>query len=146
MLVIHKKQIIIILILFISFFSCKKENDTIPNILISKPLSNQSFQIPTSINVIGSTWDDNLITRIEIDIISENSASIVQKKEINVDTNYFDFNISLFLKFFVFVPLSAKSHIKPWGIQHITIVNFGTIELAIALTIFAPSFIIPRRL
>jgi len=97
MLVIHKKQIIIILILFISFFSCKKENDTIPNILISKPLSNQSFQIPTSINVIGSTWDDNLITRIEIDIISENSASIVQKKEINVDTNYFDFNISLFL-------------------------------------------------
>ena len=37
----------------IPFFSCGKEDTTIPRIIINKPLSNDSFQIPTNINIVG---------------------------------------------------------------------------------------------
>ena len=82
-------------ILFI--LSCDKEDTTIPSIIINKPLSNDSFQIPTNINIVGSTWDENNIDRIEIDVVSENSTTIIQKTEIDLDTNYFEFNISFSL-------------------------------------------------
>jgi hypothetical protein len=97
MLVNLKNQFIILFFFILSIFSCGKEDTTIPTIIINKPLSNDSFQIPTNINIVGSTWDDNNIDRIEIDVVSENSATIIQKIELDADTNYFEFNISFSL-------------------------------------------------
>ena len=97
MLVNLENQFIILFFFIFSIFSCGKEDTTIPSIIINKPLSNDSFQIPTNINIVGSTWDDNNIDRIEIDVVSENSAAIIQKIELNADTNYFEFNISFSL-------------------------------------------------
>ena len=97
MLVNLKNQFIILFFFIFSIFSCGKEDTTIPSIIINKPLSNDSFQIPTNINIVGSTWDDNKIDRIEIDVVSENSATIIQKIELDADTNYFEFNISFSL-------------------------------------------------
>ena len=94
MLVNLKNQFIILIFCILFILSCNKEDTTIPSIIINKPLSNDSFQIPTNINIVGSTWDENNIDRLEIDVISENSTSIIQKTEIDLDTNYFEFNIS----------------------------------------------------
>ena len=97
MLVNLKSQFIILFFFILFILSCDKEDTTIPRIIINKPLSNDSFQIPTNINIVGSTWDENNIDRIEIDVVSENSTSIIQKTEIDLDTNYFEFKISLSL-------------------------------------------------
>ena len=97
MLVNLENQFIILFFFIFSIFSCDKEDTTIPSIIINKPLSNDSFQIPTNINIVGSSWDDNNIDRIEIDVVSENSATIIQKIELCADTNYFEFNISFSL-------------------------------------------------
>ena len=97
MLVNLKSQFIILFFFILFILSCDKEDTTIPRILINKPLSNDSFQIPTNINIVGSTWDENNIDRLEIDVVSENSTSIIQKTEIDLDTNYFEFKISLSL-------------------------------------------------
>ena len=75
--------------------SCKKKDTIPPVVTINSPLNNEIFQIPCNINIIGSTEDNRNIDRIEIDLVSENSASIVQKLEIDVDTSYLEFDISL---------------------------------------------------
>ena len=86
MLVNLENQFIILFFFIFSIFSCDKEDTTIPSIIINKPLSNDSFQIPTNINIVGSSWDDNNIDRIEIDVVSENSATIIQKIELPTKT------------------------------------------------------------
>ena len=58
--------------------SCKKKDTIPPVVTINSPLNNEIFQIPCNINIIGSTEDNRNIDRIEIDLVSENSASIVQ--------------------------------------------------------------------
>ena len=55
------------------------------------------FKYQRILILLDSTWDDNNIDRIEIDVVSENSATIIQKIEIDADTNYFEFNISFSL-------------------------------------------------
>ena len=55
MLVNLKNQFIILIFFILIFLSCDKEDTTIPSIIINEPLSNDSFQIPTNINIVGST-------------------------------------------------------------------------------------------
>ena len=38
-----------------------------------------------------------ILIELEIDVVSENSTTIIQKIEIDLDTNYFEFNISFSL-------------------------------------------------
>ena len=93
MLVSTKKQFLFLFIFLLCF--CNKADTEPPTITISSPLNNETFQIPCNINVIGTTQDNTNIDRIEIDLVSENSAAIIQKLEIDADTNYFKFDISL---------------------------------------------------
>ena len=92
MLVSTKKQFLFLFVFLLCF--CNKADTEPPTITISSPLNNETFQIPCNINVIGTTQDNTNIDRIEIDLVSENSAAIIQKLEIDADTNYFKFDIS----------------------------------------------------
>lgn len=93
MLVSRKIQFLFFIIFILC---CCNKKDTIPPVItINSPLNNEIFQIPCDINIMGTTEDNRNIDRIEIDLVSENSASIVQKLEIDVDTSYLDFDISL---------------------------------------------------
>ena len=93
MLVSTKIQFLFLIIFILC--SCKKKDTIPPVVTINSPFNNEIFQIPCNINIIGSTEDNRNIDRIEIDLVSENSASIVQKLEIDVDTSYLEFDISL---------------------------------------------------
>lgn len=93
MLVSTKIQFLFLIIFILS--SCKKKDTIPPVVTINSPLNNEIFQIPCNINIIGTTDDNRNIDRIEIDLVSENSTSIVQKLEIDVDTSYLEFDISL---------------------------------------------------
>ena len=89
MLVIIQRPINIIIFFGFFFSSCQKEDSVEPTIFVSSPLINESFQIPTSINVSGYTQDNINIDRVEVDLVADNSTTIIQKIDFDVDSVFF---------------------------------------------------------
>ena len=83
--------------LIILFLNCSKGDKVSPNITIQTPLENESFQIPCLIHINGLVTDNNL-QRLEVDIVSENLSSIIQKVEVEIDSSYYEFNIPLLIE------------------------------------------------
>ena len=97
MLVIIQRPINIIIFFGFFFSSCQKEDSVAPTIFISSPLINESFQIPTTINISGYTQDNINIDRVEIDLVADNSTTIIQKIDFDVDSVFFEFDIQFSL-------------------------------------------------
>lgn len=97
MLINLSSKIITYIFLLILFLNCSKGDKVSPNITIQAPLENESFQIPTLFYVKGLVTDDNL-QRLEVDIVSGNSSSIVQKVEVELDSSHYEFSIPLMIE------------------------------------------------
>ena len=98
MLVNRKVQILIFISLILLCCTCSKKDENPPEVQIQSPLSNMSFQIPCQINVSGYVIDNNKVDRVEVDLVSDNSAAIVQGLVLEADSSYFAFNLSLFVE------------------------------------------------
>ena len=98
MLVNYKVQIIIFISLMQLFCSCTKKDTNPPEINVQSPLSNQSFQLPCNITVSGFAMDNEMVDRVEVSLISENSVTIAQGFIIEADSSYFEYDLSLFVE------------------------------------------------
>ena len=96
MLINLSSKIIVYHFLIILFLNCSKGDKVSPDIIIQTPLENDSFQIPTLFYVKGIVTDDNL-QRLEVDIVSGNSSSIIQKVEVELDSSHYEFSIPLLI-------------------------------------------------
>ena len=67
-----KFSLVFIQILFV-LCSCQKQDNVPPRININTPLNNTSFQIPCKFNIDCDVNDDQLLSRIEIYVVDENS-------------------------------------------------------------------------
>ena len=93
----------LILVLFFALLtlilaSCKKKSDDIvPNITLQQPLSQSSYALNDTINVVGYAQDNENLKRIEISLIDDNLRNISVKKIIEASGNYFDFKENIYL-------------------------------------------------
>jgi hypothetical protein len=97
MLVNHKVKILIFISLMQLYCSCNKKDSNPPELHVQSPLSNESFQLPCDITVSGYAMDNEKLDRVEVNLISENSATIVQDFNIESDSSYFEYDLSLFV-------------------------------------------------
>ena len=98
MLVNHKVQILIFISLMQLYCSCTKKDANPPEIYLQSPLSNESFQLPCDIKVSGYAIDNEKVDRVEVALISENSVTIIQGFNIEADSSYFEYDLSLFVE------------------------------------------------
>ena len=98
MLVNHKVQILIFISLMQLYCSCTKKDANPPDIYVQSPLPNESFQLPCDITVSGHAMDNEKVDRVEVALISENSVTIVQGFDIEADSSYFEYDLSLFVE------------------------------------------------
>ncbi len=98
MLVNQKVQILIFISLMQLYCSCTKNDDNPPDIFVQSPLSNESFQLPCEIKVSGYVMDNEKVDRVEVNIVSENSATIVQGFDIDADSSYFEYDLSFIIE------------------------------------------------
>ena len=98
MLVNHKVQILIFISLMQLYCSCTKNDSNPPDIYVQSPLSNESFQLPCDITISGYAIDNEKVDRVEVALISENSVTIVQGFDIEADSSYFEYDLSLFVE------------------------------------------------
>ncbi len=98
MLVNHKVQILIFISLMQLYCSCTKKDANPPEIYLQSPLSNESFQLPCDIKVSGYAIDNEKVDRVEVALISENSVTIIQGFNIESDSSYFEYDLSLFVE------------------------------------------------
>tara|TARA_B100000767_G_scaffold235982_1_gene229502 strand:+ start:305 stop:1591 length:1287 start_codon:yes stop_codon:yes gene_type:complete len=98
MLVNYKVQILIFISLMQLYCSCSKKDKNPPELFVQSPLSNESYQLPCDIKVSGYVVDNDKVDRVEVDLVSENSATVVQGFDLDVDSSYFVFDLSLFLE------------------------------------------------
>lgn len=94
MLVNLKVKILIFVASFLLFFSCTKKDDNPPNLFVQSPLSNESFQLPCDIKVSGYVTDNDKVDRVEVNLVSENSATVVQGFDLDADSSYFEYDLS----------------------------------------------------
>ena len=98
MLVNHKVKILIFISFIQLYCSCSKKDAIPPDLYVQSPLSNESFQLPCDITVSGYVIDNEKVDRVEIDLVSENSATIVQGFDIDADSLYFEYDLSLIIE------------------------------------------------
>jgi hypothetical protein len=127
MLVNFKVQLLI-LVLFIQLCcSCTKKDDNPPDLLVQSPLSNESFQLPCDIKVSGHVMDNEKIDRVEVNLVSENSATIVQGFDLDADSSYFEYDLSfvvedlLLLSGNYFINIKAYDEFGNFTSEYITI-------------------------
>ena len=94
MLVNLKVKILIFVASTLLYCSCTKKDDNPPNLLVQSPLSNESFQLPCDIKISGYATDNDKVDRVEVNLVSENSATIVQGFDLNADSSYFEYDLS----------------------------------------------------
>mgnify|MGYP001094187135 FL=1 len=94
MLVNLKVKILIFVASSLLFFSCTKKDDNPPNLFVQSPLSNESFQLPCDIKVSGYVTDNDKVDRVEVNLVSENSATVVQGFDLDADSSYFEYDLS----------------------------------------------------
>ena len=98
MLVNHKVQILISICFMLLYCSCTKSDDNPPEVYVQSPLTNESFQLPCEIKVSGYVVDNDKVDRVEVDLVSENSSAILQGVDLDGDSSYFSYDLSLFLE------------------------------------------------
>ena len=98
MLVNHKVKILIFTWFIQLYCGCTKKDAIPPELYVQSPLSNESFQLPCDITVSGYVIDNDKVDRVEIDLVSENSATIVQGFDIDADSLYFEYDLSLIIE------------------------------------------------
>tara|TARA_Y100000385_G_scaffold37055_1_gene34565 strand:+ start:26 stop:1312 length:1287 start_codon:yes stop_codon:yes gene_type:complete len=98
MLVNHKVKILIFTWFIQLYCGCTKKDAIPPELNVQSPLSNESFQLPCDITVSGYVIDNDKVDRVEIDLVSENSATIVQGFDIDADSLYFEYDLSLIIE------------------------------------------------
>ena len=98
MLVNQKVQILIFISLMQLYCSCAKNDDNPPDLFVQSPLSNESFQLPCDIKVSGYVMDNEKVDRVEVNLVSENSASIVQGFDLDADSSYFEYDLSFIVE------------------------------------------------
>lgn len=98
MLVNPKVQILIFISLMQLYCSCTKKDDNPPDLFVQSPLSSESFQLPSDIKVSGYVMDNEKVDRVEVNLVSENSATIVQGFDLDADSSYFEYNLSFIVE------------------------------------------------
>ena len=94
MLVNQKVRILIFISLMHLCSSCTKKDNNPPDLFVQSPLSNESFQLPCDIKVSGYVTDNEKVDRVEVNLVSENSATIVQGFDLDSDSSYFEYDLS----------------------------------------------------
>ena len=94
MLVNQKVRILIFISLMQLCSSCTKKDNNPPDLFVQSPLSNESFQLPCDIKVSGYVTDNEKVDRVEVNLVSENSATIVQGFDLDADSSYFEYDLS----------------------------------------------------
>ena len=95
MLVNYKVQVLIFICFQLLYCSCSKNDDNPPEVNVQSPMSNESFQLPFDIKISGYVIDNEKVDRVEVDLVSGNSTTIVQGFDLDVDSSYFDFEVYL---------------------------------------------------
>jgi hypothetical protein len=127
MLVNFKVQLLILVSFIQLCFSCTKKDDNPPDLLVQSPLSNESFQLPCDIKVSGHVMDNEKIDRVEVNLVSENSATIVQGFDLDADSSYFEYDLSfvvedlLLLSGNYFINIKAYDEFGNFTSEYITI-------------------------
>ena len=98
MLVNQKVRILIFISLMQLCSSCTKKDNNPPELFVQSPLSNESFQLPCDIIVSGYVTDNEKVDRIEVNLVSENSATIVQGFDLDSDSSYFEYDLSFMVE------------------------------------------------
>ncbi|MDA8670293.1 hypothetical protein N9L60_04995, partial [Flavobacteriales bacterium] len=93
MLVNQKVRILIFISLMQLCSSCTKNDNNPPDLFVQSPLSNESFQLPCDIKVSGYVTDNEKVDRVEVNLVSENSATIVQGFDLDADSSYFVYDL-----------------------------------------------------
>ena len=86
--------------LFGSYFfsSCKKKMDSIsPQIIVESPLPNSNIILPNTVNVKGSSNDNNKLKKVEINIVNSNLTPISSKVTIELNSNIYNFDELFYL-------------------------------------------------
>jgi len=127
MLVNFKVQLLILVSFIQLCCSCTKKDDNPPDLLVQSPLSNESFQLPCDIKVSGHVMDNEKIDRVEVNLVSENSATIVQGFDLDADSSYFEYDLSfvvedlLLLSGNYFINIKAYDEFGNFTSEYITI-------------------------
>lgn len=87
---------ILLLMTFILFLSCRKEDDILPNITWLQPASNQSYQFGDNIIVSGSVSDDRIVEWVEISILNP-LLTPVDIRRINYNSSDVEFYANILL-------------------------------------------------
>ena len=95
MLVNYKVQVLIFICFQLLYCSCSKNDDNPPEVNVQSPMSNESFQLPLDIKISGYVIDNEKVDRVEVDLVSGNSTTIVQGFDLDVDSSYFVFDLYL---------------------------------------------------
>ena len=98
MLVNQKVRILIFISLIQLCSSCTKKDNNPPDLFVQSPLSNESFQLPCDIKVSGYVTDNEKVDRVEVNLVSENSATIVQGFDLDADSSYFEYDLSFIVE------------------------------------------------
>ena len=98
MLVNQKVRILIFISLMQLYSSCTKKDNNPPDLFVQSPLSNEFFQLPCDIKVSGYVTDNEKVDRVEVNLVSENSATIVQGFDLDADSSYFEYDLSFILE------------------------------------------------
>ena len=93
MLVNHKIRILIFISLMQLYSSCTKKDNNPPDLFVQDPLSNESFELPCFIKVSGYVTDNVKVDRVEVNLVSENSATVVQGFNLDADSSYFEYDL-----------------------------------------------------
>lgn len=127
MLVNLKVKILIFVASSLLFFSCTKKDDNPPNLFVQSPLSNESFQLPCDIKVSGYVTDNDKVDRVEVNLVSENSATVVQGFDLDADSSYFEYDLSftvedlLLLSGNYFINIKAYDEFGNFNSEYITL-------------------------
>jgi hypothetical protein len=98
MLVNYKVKIVIFISFILLYCSCTKKDDNPPDLYVQSPLSNESFQLPCDIKISGYVIDNEKVDRLEVNLVSENSATIVQGFDLYADSSYFEYDLSFIVE------------------------------------------------
>ena len=127
MLVNQKVQILIFISLMQFNCSCTKKDNNPPDLFVQSPLSNESYQLPCDIKVSGYVVDNEKVDRVEVNLVSENSATIVQGFDLDADSSYFEYDLSfmvedlLLLSGNYFINIKAYDEFGNFTSEYITI-------------------------
>ncbi len=127
MLVNYKVKILIFFSFILPYCSCTKKDDNPPDLHVQSPLSNESYQLPCDIKVSGYVIDNEKVDRVEVNLVSENSATIVQGFDLNADSSYFKYDLSfivedlLLLSGNYFINIKAYDEFGNFTSEYITI-------------------------